>query len=647
MKKFLCLLLVMVTCFTATSFAATDLKDIKDTKYEAAVDKLVLFKIVNGYGDGTFLPANKVTRAELSKMLVIAMGKESQVEAAKKKYLDFSDVLSSYWAYGHIAVAASEKLVNGYEDGTFKPAGNVTYAEAAAMVLRALGFEEEVKRSELTWPNNYMSCADDLDLFEGISNIKAGDPANRGDIAILIWNALRTGTAEIVAYNDKGVIYGEGTPMITEYLGYTYIEEADVTNIKFSDNLKEATVTFKEEGKKEKKVTLDAIDALDMFGRKVSLLYDPMDGKILELTTDKEYTMIDAEVTNISETKIYIANRRNGYKLPEEKNILMYGISSYSEAAEAILIMKDATLEYLVLMGPSDIKVGVVVDNDYLINDDYGIRVRDVGETKGGDGYFVANDDQWPSQDSVILYYLDADDFLVVLKKLDLSKAKAISSIGSKSIKTEDKNEYKFESDDDYTVINVDGTKLESLKLSQVDTKTDKLIAVNYNAHYYFFIIEDAISDNLDPEIEDALYDLEDWVDEALEYDEELYTQESYHDLTEALDYANATDHTSTLTRIQKACTKIEEAIEGLEKATGTTEKKTVKAKKALRKLVNGEAKDVYDNSDLYTWQTYDVFDVAYDNAKDLLDIDDATLTEIDDAERDLYEAIDALAKKK
>ena len=189
MKKFLCLLLVMVTCFTATSFAATDLKDIKDTKYEAAVDKLVLFKIVNGYGDGTFLPANKVTRAELSKMLVIAMGKESQVEAAKNKFLDFSDVLSSYWAYGHIKVASDAKLVNGYEDGTFKPAGNVTYAEAAAMILRALGFEEEVKRNELSWPNNYMSCADDLELFEGITNIKAGDPATRGDIAILLWNA--------------------------------------------------------------------------------------------------------------------------------------------------------------------------------------------------------------------------------------------------------------------------------------------------------------------------------------------------------------------------------------------------------------------------------------------------------------------------
>jgi chromosome segregation ATPase len=90
----------------------------------------------------------------------------------------------------------------------------------------------------------------------------------------------------------------------------------------------------------------------------------------------------------------------------------------------------------------------------------------------------------------------------------------------------------------------------------------------------------------LDPKIEDALYDLEDWVEEALEYDEEDYTQESFHDLIEALEYAEVTDYTSTLTRIQKACTKIEEAIENLEEVTGSKEKKVVKAKKALRSCI-------------------------------------------------------------
>ena len=169
MKKFLCLFVCLMTCLTTTVFAATNLTDIKGSDYETAVDKLVYLKIVNGYEDNTFKPKNKVTRAELSKMLVLALGKEEAVEDAKNKFLSFPDVLSSFWGYGYIKVASDEKLVTGYTDGTFNPNGNVTYAEATTMVVRALGYKEEVERSSLVWPNNYMVYADEkLELFDDI-----------------------------------------------------------------------------------------------------------------------------------------------------------------------------------------------------------------------------------------------------------------------------------------------------------------------------------------------------------------------------------------------------------------------------------------------------------------------------------------------
>ena len=160
------------------------------------------------------------------------------------------------------------------------------------------------------------------------------------------------------------------------------------------------------------------------------------------------------------------------------------------------------------------------------------------------------------------------------------------------------------------------------------------------------FNIENAIIENLDPEIENALYDLEDWLEEAEEYDEEDFSQASFTDLVEAIEYANATDYTSTLTRINRAISKLEEAIEYLEDPANKTEEATVKAKKALRKLVNGEAKQVYDDEGLYTYDSYDVFDEAYDYARELIKTDDATEKEIKDAERELYLAIDALEKK-
>ncbi len=652
MKKFFCLLMVMVTCFSVTSYAGTELKDIKDAECKDAVEKLMFFEIVNGYEDGTFKPENKVTRAELSKMLVVAMGKTYLVEDAKKKYLDFNDVLSSYWAYGHIKVASDAGLVNGYEDGSFKPAGNVTYAEAAAMVLRALDYEDGVKKSELTWPNNYMSYADDLDLFEGIGNIKASEPANRGDIAILIWNAMRTGTAEIVAYNDKGVIYGEGTPMITLYLGYTYIENAEITNIEFSDDYREAEITFKEEDEKEKELTFPAKDALDMYGRKVTLIYDKAEGEVVQIEVDEEYKSVDAEVTNISDSKIYVANKKNGYKLPSEERILLYGIDDESEAAEAILILDGSTLKYLVLMGASDVRIGRVVDDRYLIKDEddeddpgeYGVEIREVGKSSKDDtAYFVAGD-EWPEDDDIIMYYIDSDDMLVVLKTIDVDKAEEVDDISKNYIEI-DGDEYEFDDSDEYTVININGSKIKETTLTDIDENADKVVVINYNMHYYFFVIDDAVADNIDPDVQDALEALEEMLEEALEYDEGEYTQESFYQLLKVIDAAKDIDYNTKLSKIRAAVGDLEEAIESLDKA-GKTEKKLVAQKKILRELVNEEADQVYEDEDLYTTKSYAVFEEAYEYALDILDMDDASKAEIEDAIEELENAIDDLIKK-
>ena len=142
MKKFICLIVALMSFFTVTCYAGNTFKDVENTKYEDAVDKLVTFEIVNGFDDNTFKPKDSVTRSQLAKMLVISMGRQDEVSAAEKKYLSFSDVLSSHWGYGYIKIASDNKLVNGYENGTFKPDATVTYAEATTMIVRALGYED-------------------------------------------------------------------------------------------------------------------------------------------------------------------------------------------------------------------------------------------------------------------------------------------------------------------------------------------------------------------------------------------------------------------------------------------------------------------------------------------------------------------------
>ncbi|MEK5488879.1 S-layer homology domain-containing protein [Lysinibacillus sp. FSL M8-0355] len=48
----------------------------------------------------------------------------------------FKDVDSKHWAYQNVEKVASQKLVTGYQDGTFKPSNNVTRAEFATFLSR-------------------------------------------------------------------------------------------------------------------------------------------------------------------------------------------------------------------------------------------------------------------------------------------------------------------------------------------------------------------------------------------------------------------------------------------------------------------------------------------------------------------------------
>lgn len=647
-KKILFICTIVILCIGSVVSAATSFSDVKNTKYEEAVENLVSLKIVNGFEDNTFKPKNNVTRAQLSKMLVISMGMEDEVASASKKFLNFKDVLSSYWGYGYIKVASDKKLVNGYTDGKFKPDGTVTYAEATAMVVRALGYEDVIKKSSLTWPNNYMSYANDnLKLFDGISTFKANDPATRGDIALLLWNALRTGVCDIVGENSNGLIYGQGTPMISVYLGYTYIKNAEITKIDFDDELESAEVTLKDDQKETYKYTFDIDDVLNMYGRKVTILLDKKTNKILSLDTDSTYTVVKGEVTNVSGTKIYLSNRKTGYKIPKEENILLIGIEDIEDTVEAIILLDGATPAYCICRGATDVKVGIVVDANAKVTGykETGIKVRDVGSTKGGSSYLLADDELKISKNDTILYYINADDMLVVLRMIDELDADDVTSVTKNSIKV-NRNTYKFGDTTEYSVIFVGSSKLTNKKLTDIDEDFDAVDIIVYNGHTYIFVFQDAGGDDVDSDVKEAYRDLVNAIEDALdEYDEEDYTQDSYGRFMKAIYAGQKLNYQSKVDELTKAIKKIETAIDDLEEVTNRTEKKVVKAKKQLRALVDQADEIIEDDKD-YTTKTYDVFMEAYDVADELLGSYKAGLKDLTNAYDDLSYAIDGLKVK-
>ena len=185
-KLFVTILVVATILGTASAFtSAAGLLDVEGTKYADSVNKLVGLNVLTGFPDGTFKPGATVTRAQMAAILVRALGFEDAAKAAKGA-TPFADVPATHWASGYVNVAFNKGIVTGVSETKFNPDDNVTYAQAATMLVRATGHAGEVTGA---WPAGYIEVATKYGLIEN-TTFAASSPATRGDIAIMTETAV-------------------------------------------------------------------------------------------------------------------------------------------------------------------------------------------------------------------------------------------------------------------------------------------------------------------------------------------------------------------------------------------------------------------------------------------------------------------------
>lgn len=114
------------------------LTDITDHWAESSIQALYEKGIVSGYGNGLFGPNDVLTRAQVMKM---ALGAFAEIDGTTG-VSNFTDVNSSDWFNPYVATGTAIGIVNGYEDGSFKPNKTVTRAEALKIILEAAGFTD-------------------------------------------------------------------------------------------------------------------------------------------------------------------------------------------------------------------------------------------------------------------------------------------------------------------------------------------------------------------------------------------------------------------------------------------------------------------------------------------------------------------------
>jgi hypothetical protein len=113
--------------------------------HERAILRVSEAGLVSGYDDGTFRPDRSINRAEFVKMLVLSdpdltdsfMSSWYDVQVGGKNYayVQFPDVEVDAWYAKYILYAFHKGWVNGYEDGLFRPANVINFAEAMKLIL--------------------------------------------------------------------------------------------------------------------------------------------------------------------------------------------------------------------------------------------------------------------------------------------------------------------------------------------------------------------------------------------------------------------------------------------------------------------------------------------------------------------------------
>ncbi|REK71845.1 hypothetical protein DX130_19225 [Paenibacillus paeoniae] len=111
--------------------------DIANHWASSSIERALKNGIVNGYGDGTFRPDMGASRAEFVAMLVRALG----LPAAKEGTAFADQDRIPTWSQQNIAQAVEAGLIGGYDDGTFRPSGQVKRSELAVMIARAASLQ--------------------------------------------------------------------------------------------------------------------------------------------------------------------------------------------------------------------------------------------------------------------------------------------------------------------------------------------------------------------------------------------------------------------------------------------------------------------------------------------------------------------------
>ncbi|MFL0557959.1 S-layer homology domain-containing protein [Paenibacillus barengoltzii] len=215
---------------------------------------------------------SKFAKSVSAAILALAlMGQVSAFAAAS----GFKDVPSSHWAYNTIMWGQQNKVVEGFQDQTFRPSQGVNESQFLAMLLRSFKIDIPVAQAGENWSTPYYTLAKSLN-YPVTGNVNA--VITRTKVAELVaatQGKNYSGTNAIKYMLAKGLAQGKSGNSVDGYQGNDTLTRAEA--VQFIKNV------------------LDKLDTTELLPRPST----PSDPSELEGIEDGSESVVDRDIEKI------------------------------------------------------------------------------------------------------------------------------------------------------------------------------------------------------------------------------------------------------------------------------------------------------------------------------------------------------------
>jgi len=201
---------VSISSLTNSTYAVIgnplEFKDVSEHWAKEAVNDLGSRMILNGSGNGMFKPDQDITRAEFAAIVIRGLGLKPE-----NGNVPFTDVKSTDWYSSAIKTAHMYGLIDGFEDGSFRPMDKITREQAMVIIAKAMkitgltaniphnnaneGLNSFTDASDVSsWAKNAIIDCLQAGVITGKVNMQLAPQAyiNRAEVAVIVQRLLHS-----------------------------------------------------------------------------------------------------------------------------------------------------------------------------------------------------------------------------------------------------------------------------------------------------------------------------------------------------------------------------------------------------------------------------------------------------------------------